>query len=131
MGIECCGFHMAWTKKACPKHEHNFFADDTFLTLAALREGKGLADLPCFTGEPDPTLVRFCPHYEAGLVLHREKLRATFNDFLQVFKAACIDGRTHCVGHDGQRFLHRYGAPVGPLGRDGVKNVGRGDDSGF
>ncbi len=81
LGIECCGFHMAWTKEACPEQEHNFFVDDTLLTVAALRQGAGLAYLPCFMGDGDPSLVRFCPpegKHDLGLWLlyHRDLRRA-------------------------------------------------------
>ena len=80
LGIECCGFHMSWTKEACPEHDHNFFVDDTLLTVAALRDGAGLAYLPCFMGDSDPSLVRFCPperHHDLGLWLlcHRDLRR--------------------------------------------------------
>lgn len=80
LGIECCGFHMAWTKDACPTHDHNFFVDDTLLTVAALREGAGIAYLPCFMGDSDPSLVRFCPperQHDLGLWLlyHRDLRR--------------------------------------------------------
>jgi len=59
LGIECCGFHTSWTKEACPSRDHNFYVDDTLLTVAALRAGAGLAYLPCFMGDSDPTLARF------------------------------------------------------------------------
>ena len=80
LGIECCGFHMSWTKEACPEHDHNFFVDDTLLTVAALREGAGLAYLPCFMGDSEPSLVRFCPperRHDLGLWLlyHRDHRR--------------------------------------------------------
>jgi DNA-binding transcriptional LysR family regulator len=81
LGIECCGFHMSWTKEACPEHDHNFFVDDTLLTLAALREGAGIAYLPCFMGDSDPALVRFCPparQHDVGLwLLYHPDLRRT------------------------------------------------------
>lgn len=81
LGIECCGFHMSWTREACPEHEHNFFVDDTLLTVAALREGAGLAYLPCFMGDSDPSLVRFCPpeeRHNLGLwLLYHHDLRRT------------------------------------------------------
>lgn len=81
LGVECCGFHMSWTKAACPEHDHNFFVDDTLLTVAALREGAGLAYLPCFMGDSDPALVRFCPperQHDLGLwLLYHRDLRRT------------------------------------------------------
>jgi len=61
LGIECCAFHQSWTKQACPNQEHNFFVDDTLLTLAALVQGVGLAYLPCFMGDSDERLERYCP----------------------------------------------------------------------
>jgi len=81
LGIECCGFHMAWTKEACPAQQHSFFVDDTLLTLAALREGAGLAYLPCFMGDSDPALERFSPpekKHDLGLwLLYHRDLRRT------------------------------------------------------
>ena len=81
LGIECCGFHVSWTKEACPEHTHNFFVDDTLLTVAALRDGSGLAYLPCFMGDSDPSLVRFCAperQHDLGLwLLYHQDLRRT------------------------------------------------------
>lgn len=81
LGIECCGFHMSWTKAACPDDGHSLYVDDTLLTLAALRENQGLAFLPCFMGDTDPTLERFAapdPRHDLGLwlVYHRDLRRA-------------------------------------------------------
>lgn len=80
LGIECCGFHTSWTRNACPEREHNFYVDDTLLTLAALRAGAGLAYLPCFMGDSDPELVRVRdpePQHDLGLwlVYHRDLRR--------------------------------------------------------
>ena len=81
LGIECCGFHMSWTKDACPEHDHNFYVDDTLLTLAALRVGAGLAYLPCFMGDSEPSLLRFRapePRHDLGLwLLYHRDLRRT------------------------------------------------------
>lgn len=60
LGVECCSFHRAWTKQACGERSHNFYVDDTLLTQSALREGMGLAILPCFMGDADPLLERYC-----------------------------------------------------------------------
>ena len=60
IGVECCTFHKTWTKQACGRHSHNFYSDDTLLTLAALREGLGVSFLPCFMGDTDPVLERYC-----------------------------------------------------------------------
>ncbi|MBL4749692.1 MAG: LysR family transcriptional regulator [Amylibacter sp.] len=80
LGIECCGFHTSWTKDACPNNDHNFFVDDTLLTLAALKAGAGLAYLPCFMGDSEPSLARFRPpeaKHNLGLwlVYHRDLRR--------------------------------------------------------
>lgn len=81
LGVECCGFHMSWTREACPEQDHNFYVDDTLLTLAALREGTGLAYLPCFMGDSDPALVRFAApekQHDLGLwLLYHRHLRRT------------------------------------------------------
>jgi len=61
LGVECCAFHQNWTNAACPDRDHNFFVDDTLLTVAALKEGLGLAYLPCFMGDSDAELERYCP----------------------------------------------------------------------
>ncbi len=81
LGIECCGFHTSWTKEACPEQNHTLFVDDTLLTLAALKEGAGLAYLPCFLGDSDPALMRFYPpekKHDLGLwLLYHRDLRRT------------------------------------------------------
>lgn len=72
LGVECCGFHQTWTKDACPNHKHNLYVDDTLLTVAALTEDAGLAYLPCFMGDSNPRLERYCnpdPELNLGLWL--------------------------------------------------------------
>lgn len=80
LGVECCGLHVSWTKDACPDTTHNFYVDDTMLTLAALKAGAGLAYLPCFMGDSEPSLVQFRPpepQHDLGLwlVYHRDLRR--------------------------------------------------------
>lgn len=81
LGVDCCGFHHAWTSKACPEHDHCFYVDDTLLTVAALEQDLGLAYLPCFMGDPNPRLHRFRapdPEFELGLwLLYHPDLRHT------------------------------------------------------
>ena len=60
LGVTCCGFHKTWTKESCDVENHQFNCDDALLTLAALREGLGVSYLPCFIGDIEPTLRRFC-----------------------------------------------------------------------
>lgn len=80
LGIECCDFHMSWTREACPEGEHSLYVDDTLLTVAALKENGGLAFLPCFMGDREPDLKRFAPprrEHDLGLWLlyHRDLKR--------------------------------------------------------
>lgn len=79
LGIECCAFHRSWTNRACPDHSHNFYVDDTLLTLSALKQDLGLAYLPCFMGDAASKLARFCPpdpSHDLGLwLLYHPDLR--------------------------------------------------------
>lgn len=80
VGVECCNFHRTWTKQTCGGQSHNFYSDDTLLTLAALREGLGVSFLPCFMGDTDPLLARYCepdPAHNLGLwvLLHPDLKR--------------------------------------------------------
>ena len=81
IGVDCCDFHRAWTHQACPEGNHAFFVDDTSLTVAALKQGLGVAYLPCFLGDSDPALVRFREpqrQHDVGLwFLYHRDLRAT------------------------------------------------------
>ena len=70
LGVECCNFHKSWTKQACLQHDHNFYSDDTLLTLSAIKQGLGISYLPCFMGDADPMLERYCepdPDHNLGL----------------------------------------------------------------
>lgn len=91
IGVECCGFHKTWTKQSCHGATHNFISDDTLLTLSAIREGMGLSILPCFMGDTDPLLERYCdpdPAFNLGLwLLIHPDLKSTarvlaFRDFI-------------------------------------------------
>ena len=81
IGVDCCDYHRAWTKQAWPQADHDFYVDETSLTLAALKEGLGVGFLPCFLGDIDPELVRFHEpekKHELGLwLLHHRDLRNT------------------------------------------------------
>ncbi len=70
LGVTCCGFHKTWTKESCDAVTHQFNCDDALLTVAALREGLGVSYLPCFIGDTEPTLERYCepePEFDLGL----------------------------------------------------------------
>lgn len=91
IGVNCCQFHRTWTKQYRPNQDHKFYSDDTLLTLAAIREGLGVSYLPCFLGDADPSLERFCkpdPQHDMGLwiLLHpdlKQTARVTiFRDFM-------------------------------------------------
>ncbi len=70
IGVECCNFHKSWTKHSRGEQAHSFISDDTLLTLSAIRQGLGVSYLPCFMGDTDPELERFCepdPSHNLGL----------------------------------------------------------------
>lgn len=81
IGVECCEFHKSWTRHACAGQAHHFYSDDTLLTLAAIRQGLGVSYLPCFMGDSDPALGRYCdpdPAHNLGLwILLHPDLRNT------------------------------------------------------
>ena len=91
IGVDCCGFHKTWTKQACGEEQHNFVSDDTLLTVAAIKESIGVSILPCFMGDADSELERYCepdPAYNLGLwvLLHPDLKRTarviTFRDHI-------------------------------------------------
>lgn len=81
IGVDCCDNHRNWTKQAWPQADHEFYVDETSLTLAALKEGLGVGFLPCFLGDSDPDLERFREpesQHELGLwLLYHCDLRNT------------------------------------------------------
>jgi len=81
IGVDCCDNHRTWTKQARPQADHEFYVDETSLTLAALKEGLGVGFLPCFLGDSDPDLERFREpesQHELGLwLLYHRDLRNT------------------------------------------------------
>ncbi len=92
IGVDCCEYHRTWTKQAWPQANHEFYVDETSLTLAALKEGLGVGFLPCFLGDSDPDLARFHEpekQHELGLWLlyHRDlrniKRVALFREHMQ------------------------------------------------
>jgi molybdate transport repressor ModE-like protein len=81
VGVECCEFHKSWTRHSRGEQGHNFYCDDTLLTLAAIREGMGVSYLPCFMGDAEPLLERYRepdPSHNLGLwILLHPDLRRT------------------------------------------------------
>ncbi len=81
IGVNCCEFHRSWTRHACAGQAHHFYSDDTLLTLAAIRQGLGVSYLPCFMGDPEADLARYCdpdPAHNLGLwILLHPDLRRT------------------------------------------------------
>jgi len=92
LGIECCAFHRSWTNAACPDHDHNFYVDDTLLTVATLKQDLGLAYLPCFMGDDEESLQRYRPPdpaHDLGLwLLYHADLKQ--NKRVQLFRAHMI-----------------------------------------
>ncbi|MFT6304659.1 MAG: molybdate transport repressor ModE-like protein [Granulosicoccus sp.] len=92
IGVDCCEYHRTWTKQAWPQADHEFYVDETSLTVAALKEGLGVGFLPCFLADTDPELARFHEpqkQHELGLWLlyHRDlrnnKRVALFREHMQ------------------------------------------------
>lgn len=72
IGVNCCVFHKTWTRQYCSHQSHNFYSDDTLLTLSAIKANLGISYLPCFLGDADPLLQRYCepePQHDLGLWL--------------------------------------------------------------
>ena len=91
IGVNCCTFHKSWTKQHCTHQAHNFYSDDTLLTLSAIKEGLGVSYLPCFMGDAEPTLERYCNpevQHDLGLwiLLHPDMKRTArvlaFRDYM-------------------------------------------------
>ena len=64
VGVECCDIHIGWTRDACQTSGKNLVVNDTLLTLAAVKQGAGLAYLPCFLADPEPDIIRHAPPEE-------------------------------------------------------------------
>jgi DNA-binding transcriptional LysR family regulator len=60
IGANCCAYHKTWTKQSCNSKTHQFNCDDAILIQSAIREGLGVSVIPCFTGDADPLLERYC-----------------------------------------------------------------------
>ncbi len=91
IGANCCQLHKTLTNQYSANQSHNFYSDDTLLTLAAIREGLGISYLPCFLGDADPLLERYCEpdlQHDLGLwiLLHPDLKRTArvtvFRDFM-------------------------------------------------
>ena len=109
IGVECCGFHINWTKQLSSGQSHNIYSDDTQLTHSAIREGMGVSILPCFMGDADPELERYSdpdPAYNLGLwvLLHpdlkrtarvlafRDHMIQAINEKKDLFEGNCSQG---------------------------------------
>ncbi|KPK13792.1 MAG: LysR family transcriptional regulator [Betaproteobacteria bacterium SG8_41] len=91
IGMTCCDFHRQWTKKLAGGESYPISVDDPNVTQQMLKQGAGLAILPCYLADPDPELERYAdpvPEMDTELwfLLHRdlkrtERLRV-FRDFV-------------------------------------------------
>ncbi len=98
IGVNCCLFHKTWTKQNCGHQSHHFYSDDTLVTLAALKEGLGVSFLPCFLGDADPFLERYCkpdPQYNLDLwiLLHPDLKRTARVLAFRDHMIQCIQGK--------------------------------------
>jgi DNA-binding transcriptional LysR family regulator len=78
IGAECCDFHRSWTNQSSDASTFQFNCDDALITVSALKEGLGVSFLPCFMGDADPLLERYCdpdPKFDLGLwvLIHPEQ----------------------------------------------------------
>ena len=77
IGAKCCDFHDSWTKQTAKEKKHQFTSNDSATILSAVQSGLGLTFLPCFIGDNDPLLKRYCepdPIFDLGLwvLIHPE-----------------------------------------------------------
>lgn len=59
IGVNCCDYHQHWTKELSGDETFNFYVDEPIITHETVRQGLGLAILPCHMGDRDPALVRY------------------------------------------------------------------------
>jgi DNA-binding transcriptional LysR family regulator len=91
IGVSCCDFHIKWTRRLSGDEPSNFRVDEPLITHETVRQGLGLAVLPCHMGDRDPDLRRYMdppPEMDVDLWLlyHRDLKRSTrvhvFRDFI-------------------------------------------------
>ncbi len=91
IGVSCCSYHKHWTSKLSGGEASNFCVDEPIITQEAVRQGLGLAVLPCHMGDRDSELVRYMdplPEMDLDLwVLYHTDLKRTervrvFRDFV-------------------------------------------------
>jgi DNA-binding transcriptional LysR family regulator len=91
IGVDCCGYHKHWTKQLSGGEAANFCVDEPIITHEAVRQGLGLAVLPCHMGDRDPELARYIdPPAEMDMdlwLLYHNDLKRTervrvFRDFV-------------------------------------------------
>lgn len=79
IGAKCCDFHDLWTKQSCEDKIHQFNCNDATTILSAVKEGLGVTFLPCFIGDINHSLERYCapqPKFDLGLwVLSHPELK--------------------------------------------------------
>lgn len=59
IGASCCSYHKQWTRSLSGSDTFHFSSDEPILTRDAVRNGMGLAVLPCHMGDTDPELTRY------------------------------------------------------------------------
>ena len=91
IGMTCCAYHRHWMKKLSCGENYRLSVDDPILTQQILKQGNGLAVLPCYMADPDPALHRYTeplPEMDVGLwfLFHRDLKRTerihAFRDFV-------------------------------------------------
>lgn len=91
IGVNCCDYHKHWTKTLSGNEASNFCIDEPIITHETIRQGLGLAILPCHMGDQDPDLARYMeplPEMDVDLwLLFHSDLKRTvrvtmFRDFI-------------------------------------------------
>lgn len=91
IGVNCCDYHIKWTRRLSGDESFNFRVDEPLITHESVRQGLGLAVLPCHMGDRDPELRRYMdppPEMDVDLWLlyHRDLKRTervhVFRDFI-------------------------------------------------
>lgn len=59
IGVNCCDYHKRWTRELSGDESFSFYVDEPIITHETVRQGLGLAILPCHMGDRDPELARY------------------------------------------------------------------------
>ena len=100
-----------WAKAQFPRSELVLRADSVVAVHAAIKQGMGIARIPCFVGDADPDLVRIevsMPASTWGIwVLHHADLRATARvRACREYLYEALDERRALILGESSRYAH-------------------------